>query len=219
MNVDTNRANKLKLLVLLTMVIVPITLATWYFGKALEGGIASTTNKGELVIPVVDLTSLPLVDAEGAAAYQSFDELTAGVSPDDYEPRPWQLLYVTGDACDAACQERLYFLRQIHTRLGAEAGRVQGVYVQATAGARALDDEFAALMTKEHPGMRILFADPAALRAVLAPSAREGEDPLARHYIYLADPVGNVMLYFTPENTPEEILSDLNKLLKQSSLG
>jgi cytochrome oxidase Cu insertion factor (SCO1/SenC/PrrC family) len=219
MNVDTNRANKLKLFFLLTAVIVPVTLATWYYGAAVKSGVTSTTNKGELVIPVVDLTALTLVDAAGAPAYQSFDELTAGVSPDDYEPRPWQLLYVSGADCDAACQERLYFLRQIHTRLGAEAGRVQGVYVQAATGAHELNSEFAALMTQEHPGMRILFADPAALRTVLAPSAREGEDPLVRHYIYLADPVGNVMLYFRPENTPEEILSDLNKLLKQSSLG
>jgi cytochrome oxidase Cu insertion factor (SCO1/SenC/PrrC family) len=219
MNVDTNKVNKLKLFLLLTMVIVPITLATWYFGEAMQGGIASTTNKGELVIPVVDLTALQLVDADDAPAYQSFDDLTAGVNPDDYEPRPWQLLYVSGSECDAACEERLYFLRQIHTRLGAEAGRVQGVYVQADAGTRELKGEFATLMAKEHPGMRILFADPPALRAVLAPSARQGEDPLAQHYIYVADPVGNVMLYFTPENTPEEILSDLNKLLKQSSLG
>jgi hypothetical protein len=33
------------------------------------------------------------------------------------------------------------------------------------------------------------------------------------------DPLGNVMLYFTPGNTPEEILSDLDTLLDSSSLG
>jgi cytochrome oxidase Cu insertion factor (SCO1/SenC/PrrC family) len=217
--VDTNQANKFKLLFLLTVVIVPITLATWYYGKAVQGGVVSTTNKGQLVIPVVDLTTLQLVNAAGKPAYQSFEELTTGVSTDDYKPRPWQLLYLGGSECDAACVERLYFLRQIHARLGADGGRVQGVYVQAKAGAHELESELAALMAEEQAGMTVVFADPAALRKALAPSARQGEDPLVQHYIYLADPVGNVMLYFTPKNTPEEILSDLNKLLKQSSLG
>jgi cytochrome oxidase Cu insertion factor (SCO1/SenC/PrrC family) len=217
--VNTNQVNKLKLFFLLSGVIVPITLATWYFGEAMKSGIVATTNKGDLVIPVVDLTALRLVDASGKPAYQSFEELTAGVSPDDYDPRPWQLLYIGGSECDAACAERLYFLRQIHTRLGADSGRVQGVYVQAAAGSPQLQPALAALLSGEHTGMNTVFADPATLRAALAPSARAGEDPLTQHYIYLADPVGNVMLYFTPQNTPEEILSDLTKLLKQSGLG
>jgi Uncharacterized protein SCO1/SenC/PrrC, involved in biogenesis of respiratory and photosynthetic systems len=220
--VNPNQANKLKLFFLLTAVIVPITLATWYYGKAIEEGVVATSNKGVLISPVLDLTDLQLVDEAGERAYLSFEEMTEGVDPDDYTPRPWQLIFIGGSNCDDACRERLYFLRQIHTRLGAEARRVQGVYVHADAGSaqtRQLPEDLAKHLAEEHPGLRQLFADPAALRGVLAPTARAGEDPLTNHYIYVADPVGNVMLFFSPDNTPEEILSDLNKLLKLSSLG
>ena len=216
---NPDRANRIKLFCILTAVIVPITLSTWYFGEAVQNGVTATSNKGELVIPVLDLAELPLVDADNAPAYQSFEEMTNGVNPDDYVPRPWQLIYIGGATCDAVCEERLYFLRQLHTRLGAEARRIQGVYVQADAGARELTGALAELMEREQSGMRVLYADPTALRSALARTNREGEDALDEHYVYVADPVGNIMLFFAPENTPEEILSDLKKLLDQSSLG
>ncbi|HWK53360.1 MAG TPA: hypothetical protein VNR18_03250 [Hyphomicrobiales bacterium] len=209
--------NKLKLIALLGIAIVPLSLATWAFNKAIEHGVGGTTNKGVLVTPVLDLAELGLRDAEGGPAYQGFEELTAGVSPDDYDPRPWQLLYLGTANCDAGCEDRLFFLRQMHILLAGDAPRVQRVYVQVGQGTQ-LDPGVAALLEREHPGMRAVFVDSATLGAELAPSAA-GHDPVAEHYIYVADPVGNVMMYFTPGNTPEQILSDLEKLLKRSSLG
>jgi len=38
-------------------------------------------------------------------------------------------------------------------------------------------------------------------------------------YVFFVDPVGNVMMYFTREHSIEEIKSDLERLLKYSSLG
>src|SRR5690606_18129885 len=117
---------------LLGIAIVPLTLATWAFNKAIEHGVSGTTNKGELISPVLDLAELGLRDADGNPAYQSFEELTTGVSPDDYDPRPWQLLYLGSADCDATCEERLFFLRQTHILLAGDANRVQRVYVQVS---------------------------------------------------------------------------------------
>jgi hypothetical protein len=44
-------------------------------------------------------------------------------------------------------------------------------------------------------------------------------NPANLHYIYVVDPLGNVMMYFTPENTPEEMLDDIDNLLDRSSVG
>ena len=70
----------------------------------------------------------------------------------------------------------------------------------------------------QQPDMRIVRGNSATLDAQLAPTAA-GRDPVAEHFIYVADPVGNIMLYFTPENSLEDILDDIDKLLDQSSLG
>jgi hypothetical protein len=74
-------------------------------------------------------------------------------------------------------------------------------------------------MAEQQPDMRVVYAGATALRQRLGTTAPAGVDPLTQHYIYVVDPLGNVMLYFTPENTAEDILSDLDTLLDNSSLG
>ncbi len=211
--------NKLKLTFLLLIAALPISLATWYFNTREYQGAVATGNNGVLVVPVLDVTTLDLRNGIGEPAYLSFEELTAGVSPEDYEPRPWQLLYLGAPECDDSCVERLYFLRQLHVRLSREFDRVQRVYVQASDVTGPLPDATATLMAEQQPDMKVVYAGASALRTHLQSTVPAGADPVSEHYIYVVDPVGNVMLYFTPENTPEDILSDLDTLLDNSSLG
>lgn len=211
--------NKLKLTALLLMAALPIGSATWYFSTHEYKGLLPTKNKGELVIPVVDVTTLDLRNGAGEPAYLPFEELVADVAPEDYKPRPWQLLYLGEPVCDDTCVERLYFLRQLHVRLGREFNRVQRVYVQASDTPGPLPADTAAFIADQQPDMRVVYANASALRERLRGTVPDGVDPLEQHYIYVVDPVGNVMLYFTPDNTPDEILSDLDTLLDNSSLG
>lgn len=211
--------NKFKLTFLLLIAALPISLATWYFGTRELEGVSTTTNKGVLVIPVLDITTLNLRNGAGALAYMPFEQMVAGVSPADYEPRPWQLLYLGAPECDDRCAERLYFLRQLHVRLSKEFERVERVYVQASDEPGPLPTATAALLTEQQADMKVVYVGETELRDVLKATAAPGADPISMHYIYVVDPVGNVMLYFTPANTPEDILSDLDKLLDHSSLG
>lgn len=211
-------SSKLKLTLLLSGFLVPLVLASWYFRITSTTSVSATSNKGVLISPLLDLPMLALVDDSGAPAYQTFEELTAGVDPQDYDPRPWQLLFLATADCDAACVERLYFLRQMHIRLGRESDRVQRVYTLVDGTGSSLSQELLDTFAEQQPDMRIVRGNSESLRSQLAPSA-QGRDPVAEHFIYVADPVGNIMLYFTPENTLEEILDDIDKLLDQSSLG
>jgi hypothetical protein len=210
-------ANKLKLTFLLLISLLPIVAATIYFRASLEGGIG-TRSRGTLILPVLDLPALGLRNRQGEPAYLSFEEMTAGVSPDDYKPRPWQLIFITGTSCDQACLDRLYLLRQIHLRLAREADRVQRAVVVVDAEIRELPAVTQAFLLEQQPDLQLLNADPAVLLPQLLPSAG-GRDPVSEHFIYVADPVGNIMLYFAPENTAEDIFGDIDKLLDQSSLG
>lgn len=208
--------NKLKLTFLLLVAAVPISLATWVFGIREEQGVSSTTNKGELVIPVIEITRLDLRDEQGQPAYVAFEEFVSDIDPEDYEPRLWQLLYLGAAECDAVCEERLYFLRQMHKRLNAEAKRVERVYVQVEDTLMQLPEATRALLQND---MKIVYATSDSLHEVLAPSVPANTDPAKLHYIYVVDPLGNVMMYFTPDNTPDEMLDDIDKLLDRSSIG
>lgn len=211
--------NKLKLTFLLLIAVVPISLATWVFDISEFRGVSATTNNGVLVVPVLDVVALDLRDAAGAPTYLPFDDLVKDVTPEDYEPRPWQLLYLGATHCDAACEERLYFLRQLHTRLGRESDRVERVYVQVSDTAQQMPDATAQMLAQQQADMKVSFTTSSVLQRQLAPTVPAGADPVGEHYIYVVDPVGNVMMYFTPGNTTEEIFKDLDKLLDRSSLG
>lgn len=211
--------NRIKLIALMTIIFVPLASATWMFLRADGMEISATTNKGELISPVLDITELGIVDSDGEPLFQRFEEAVAGVDPEDYDPRPWKLVYMGGEVCGEACRERLYFLRQLHRRLGADSRRVERWYVVVGDGRFTLSETTASHFVEVLPEMKLGASEEDSLRENLARTHDAGDDPIAEHYVYLVDPVGNVMLYFTPEQTPEDILTDLEKLLDQSSLG
>lgn len=215
------KSDKIKLALLLFITVLPLGLATWMFQRYEQQGGLGTTNKGELILPPLDITALGMRGAEGEALFRSFEEEVAGIPPEDYRPRPWMLVYLGGPACGRDCEERLYYLRQVHRRLSAEAPRVRRWYLSVVdEGAQAgLEEATRELFAREFPDMGIAYGDAAVLRGNLAGTHEPGQDPIGSHYIYVVDPVGNVMLYFTPDNTPEQILDDIDKLLERSSLG
>ena len=211
--------NKLKLTFLLLIAVVPISLATWVFSLREVQGVNKTTNKGELLSPIIDITAFDFRDGEGRSAYVTFEDTISKVLPKDYSPQPWRLIYLGAPACDAVCTERLYFLRQLHIRLNAESKRVERVYAQVSDTLDPLPEATKAHFSEQQPDLKIVYALTPTVQALLTPTLTNGSNPITSHYIYVVDPLGNVMMFFTPENTPEQMLSDLDKLLDQSSVG
>ena len=210
--------NKAKLTFLLLIAVLPISLATWMFNAREEaGGMGPTTNKGELILPPLDITELDLRDGQGELVYRTFEEEVAGLDPEDYEPRPWLLVTLGGADCGEQCRQRLFYLRQLHARLAADAPRLRRWYLNADGGELAPDT--AAHFREEFPSMGVGQGSRERILENLARTLKPGASPIEDHYSYVVDPVGNVMLYFTPENSPEDILQDIEKLLDQSSLG
>lgn len=211
--------NKLKLTLILVAVILPLSLATISYKLLQSRGGIGTTNNGTLIIPVLDITDFAMQDEQGMPAFQSFEELIAGVDAQDYEPAPWRLIFLGSQSCDQVCGDRLFYLRQLHRLLGSDEDRVARIYVNVGEERRELDQQTREMFSEAFSMMRIVYSDNAVLRANLSRVIPQEADPVLEHYIFVADPLGNVMLYFTPENTPDEILEDLEKLLDRSSLG
>lgn len=214
---DTTR-NKLKLAFLLFIAFVPITLATITYRNAVEsGGFGSTVNKGNLILPPADITDLAMTDTTGSPLFKSFEEVIAQIeNDDDYMPQPWLMVFVTANACDTVCKERIHLLRQMHITLNEDMPRVRRYYLNAT-GAN-LPQETSDFFRDEFPSMGIAQGDKTKIMENLLRS-NVILDLENNNYVFFIDPVGNVMMYYEPHHPIQDIKADLEKLLGLSSLG
>lgn len=120
MDRQTAKKNRLTLLMLLLVFLLPFLGAYWLYlhPGAMDLG---TTNNGEFVQPprLLDATGLDL--------------------PKDYlANHKWTLVYLGGPQCDAGCERALLTMRQTRQALGENADQVQRLYlVTGKPGSRA----------------------------------------------------------------------------------
>ena len=148
--------------------------AAWYFGW----GTGTAGNYGELLAPR-PLAGPPLQELRGK----------------------WVLVTFDAAACDAYCERKLYFIRQVRTAQGKEQGRVERLWVLTDAGT---------------PRGELLAAIEGTRVSKAPPEAFPG-NPV--DHIYLVDPLGNLMMRFPRDPDPSKMLKDLQRLLKYSRIG
>ena len=167
---------RLKLLLIFLACAAPFALgwAAWYFGW----GTGQRGNYGELIAP------RPLSAPE-------FERLRG----------KWLLVTFDAPACDAYCEKKLYYMRQIRTALGKEQARVERLWVLTGGGSPRAE----------------LLAAIEGTRLARAPSdAFPGDPP---DHVYLVDPLGNLMMRFPREPDPSRMLKDLQRLMRYSRIG
>src|SRR5688500_6473020 len=152
-----------------------------------------TVNHGELLEPR-PLPDPPLAAADGTAFRIS--QLRG----------KWILVSVDGGRCDAHCEKKLLYMRQLRLTQGKNLDRVERLWLvsdeAAPRGGKALAAE----------GTRLARAAPDLMRAF--PAARSAAD-----HIYLVDPLGNLMMRFPRDPEPRLMIKDLARLLKASQVG
>jgi hypothetical protein len=117
----------------------------------------------------------------------------------------WVLVQFDGGACAAACERKLYFMRQVRRAQGKEMQRIARLWLLTDAA---------------QPAPALLAAIDGT---VLAPRSAvadifPAEDPVTEH-IYLVDPLGNLMMRFPRDPEPARVIKDLKHLLKVSGFG
>lgn len=167
---------RLKLALVFLACAAPFVLgwAAWYFGWA----SGAPGNYGELIAPRP-------VDAPPLAALRG----------------KWVLVSFDRAACDAYCEKKLYFMRQVRRAQGKDQARVERLWVITDAGA---------------PPPELLAAIEGTHIARNAPAEFPGERSA---HIYLVDPLGNLMMRFPRDPDPSRMLKDLQRLLKYSRIG
>lgn len=126
--------------------------------------------------------------------------------------RQWSLLVISGSNCDALCTERLYLTRQIHTALGKDADRLVRRWVRTVPVEPATWDR----LKVEHPDLEPWIS--ATLETTLSNYAST-ELPGMGAFVFVADPLGNIMMAYPESEVGKPLLEDLRLLLKLSKLG
>jgi cytochrome oxidase Cu insertion factor (SCO1/SenC/PrrC family) len=196
---STRRRARLGLIGLAALFFVPLALSFYlYYGTGWRP--AGGAQHGELIDPARPLP---------AASLQQADGTTTG---EEFLRGRWHLVYLGDGDCTAACRDALVKSRQVRLALDKDISRVGRVFLYE---GPAPDPE---LLSAGHPDLvaaSLSGESAAGLRAVFAP----GPEPAAADYLYIVDPLGNLMMRYPPDATPRAILTDLERLLKLSHIG
>jgi len=185
-----NRGGQLQISIIALVFFGPLILATWMY---MTGQLtpSGNTNHGALLEPVVNL-------AEALPESPLLAQTDA----------PWRLVYMNEGLCDAACSEALHRLRQTRLMLGNDMDRVGRIFLhgESSPDKVLLDDQHRGLITISDKGLAELLE--ARRPKTQAPGG-----------IYLVDPLDNLIMYFSPEIDPGDMVDDLKHLLELSRIG
>jgi hypothetical protein len=190
----TNKSGRLQLLLIAAVFFGPFFLA-WLIYDPEETRLATdSTAHGELIEPVKLVT-----DEDLAVPREEQDSPYPGL---------WTIVHVGDGECDLTCEQSLYKTRQVRKALGKEDRRVQRFFLLTDASPLAQN------MREEHPGLRIFVAGSDINSEFMAAIAPYDQDD-----IFLVDPLGNLIMRFTPNIGMKDIHKDLKKLLRVSQIG
>ncbi len=188
----TRRRGHRQLLLIGLVFLGPLAFAAWlYFGgSALQP--EGRTNHGELLQPIISLGDALPPESPLHAVY------------DD----GWVLVHAEAGACADSCRGALYTMRQSRLMLGREMERLEWVLLH---GAMQPDTVF---LAEEHPGL-ITMQDDSLLQ--LLDNKRPATLPAGG--FFLIDPLGNLVMYFSPGLDPADMVEDIKRLLRLSRIG
>ncbi|MDS4041621.1 MAG: hypothetical protein RKP20_10635 [Candidatus Competibacter sp.] len=189
---------RLFLLFVIACFVVPLAAAWLLVGHWRPEG---SVQHGELLNPARPLPDLRFDSADGHPSDR------AGLRG------RWVLVYVGSAAeCDARCRTGLYDMRQIRLALGKDMERIKTVLLLDQAPEAGLRQ----WLTSEHAAMTVGVADPSTRDALLEAFTRPGR---AGEWIYLLDPLGNLLMRYPIDVEPRGLLKDLQRLLQWSKIG
>ena len=200
-------------------------------------------NKGRITILLVFLTcALPIAAAfylyffdkpEGTNNYGTILDPQVNVSTDVFKningddftmqqvADKWVLIQVINSDCDEVCQNTMYFQRQARASKGKEQGRIERVVFVTD------DGPLETLLLRQFPDVHFVLASEEQLKSWLpleqgiVGNKGSADIGTVRDHVFVADPLGHVMMRFPPNNTLQfdKFRKDISRLLWASNIG
>lgn len=191
----TSRKNKITLLLVIAACAAPLIFSylTYYVIKP-----ETRTNYGALIDPrAYPIPNLTLQTLDGRPA-----------NLDQFKGK-WIFMQINASACDKACTNKLFYMRQLRLTQGKDMDRIERVWL--------ITDKapLETVLMREYDGTNMLRADAEQLQSWLpTETGTKVED-----HLYMIDPLGNLMMRFPKDADPNKIKKDITKLLKASRIG
>ena len=164
-----------------------------------------TSNHGALIIPPLTMANL---------AFQQLND-TAVENKQPIWQGKWLLFYFAPNNCDTLCWKNLYKIRQVKTALNADSSRIERLLIIPTHNNLVL---LKRIIAHDYLGTQLAYCDTKIFANFIQSQATKSI-ALSKGYLYLSDPLGNVMMSYSPELDGKELLADLQHLLKVSQIG
>ena len=189
------RAGRWKMIALLLVCAAPV-IASYFTYYVIRPD--SRRSYGELIDPQRPLPELLALDLKGAT--HRLPELKG----------QWLLLSVGSASCDQACQQQLYYQRQLRELMGREKERLDRVWLISDTTPVA-----DALQTALHDATALRVPADELARWLVPAQGQKIED-----HLYVVDPMGNWMMRFPAHmnvDSAAKAKRDLERLLRASS--
>lgn len=184
------------LAIFLTPFIVISASTFWYyFGYGPEEKV----NYGFLLTDPIDIGELDL-----ELDFQHLDI--------DSMERKWMIVHFINGKCLEECADSIYIARQINILLSRQQSRVKR-YVAASEDIRPSLQGFFSTYKD------LNFIKVKDIEKVLNGFKGSKIDPFEQPNIFIVDPIGNIVLYYSGEIDGKKLLTDIKKLLKASKIG
>lgn len=194
MMTSSQKAKQKRTVVALFLVfILPIILAIYFFSKGEPVG--SLTNRGDLITPM-KIEPLQITDTNNVLLSQKQLE------------GKWTLVFIAPSECSDQCTQKLYFLNQLRTAMGKRQDKVRSVAL-VFANER-IDPQLKEIITKQYPTTEIWVSK----ANILINNTTQQKLQFGTHHIYVVDPQANIMMHYNSDVDPNDILKDLEKLVK-----
>lgn len=163
-----------------------LSYSLFYFWKPLK-----FTNHGELIDPIIKL------EDQSLTSINKFTELIKN----NYGN--WLVItFLTKSLCDEECEQKLYWIKQIHTAQGKEMSRLKRILIKREN--TSLSENFSLdgssiinVTTNQINELKNIFNDP-------------------ENFYYIVDHFGNLMMKININVEPKYIKKDISKLLKSN---
>ncbi len=197
MSITTNR---LKLLAILALFILPLVLAALMFAGKIPLLSGETVNQGKLIQPPVPLD------------WNTANITAGGTSGATDLPGNWVILLPVPASCGLDCLDKATGLRQVHRATGREQQRIRLVLLREVAWDEASTQQYLGVYDQF-----VLMADPdlALFQSLQAANQVSQAQPDAITS-YLVDPLGNIMMAYDTADSETRMSKDLKRLLKWS---